>query len=747
VSDDGVPVLRARRARDFATYLRTATEYPYATMISVEAEGPYDAVIIDVEPELPQRRVVDIRDHERIRIEFDLEDADVPRAFAEREDFPLGLVHTNYSSRDMRCWLCLWEESWSEAKARLDPETLLIRLRTWLERTARGENHGDGQPLEPLLQNTSSTLIVPPGGTGGGEPLVTTGIDQSGGVKVVRLGVSTGAPAPYRISIFEVDAPSSVQRAFALMPRTLAALDAIAESLGAGFMQRLCDWLRTPELDSSASVLIVLKLRTAASADNGAEEVDVRAFAPGLNVGELGVALGVMFDGVDGGKPAPRLQAGACVPDSVGIEPWRVIQRLDRAAARTLSGSPGAGDRRILVIGAGAIGSNIIDAAARTGSATWTIVDDDVVFPHNTVRQAQGDADVGAAKAISLAKLVNARLAEPLATAIVANVLEPGGQAEALHQAAKSADLVVDLTASPVALRAITAMHGVRRAASLFFGPDGSDLVLLAEDGERTIRLDEIEAQYFWASARLPDLEGHLDSGRLDFVRYANACQDLTRPLPPWKVLTLSAIAARQLELLGTTALASITVWRLNDASAEIERVDVPVAAPRRAELGEWQVSVSNHAEETMDLLRRAALPSETGGVLLGVVDLYRRTVHVTGVLPAPADSEHAPAYFVRGAAELRTDVEEIIRRSAGVLSYVGEWHSHPRRAETRPSDDDETLFAKLHERVGPTAKPYCMAIIGDAGLWMRIAASSEVAGEVTWERKRLPTSQYVDPG
>jgi hypothetical protein len=288
-------------------------------------------------------------------------------------------------------------------------------------------------------------------------------------------------------------------------------------------------------------------------------------------------------------------------------------------------------------------------------------------------------------------------------------------------------------------------MPGVRRAASLFFGPDGSDLVLLAEDGERTVRLDEIEAQYFWASARLPDLEGHLDTGRLDFVRYANACQDLTRPLPPWKVLTLSAIAARQLELLETTALASITVWRLNDASAEIERVKVPVAAPRRAGLGEWRVSVSDHAEKAMDLLRRAALPSETGGVLLGVVDLDRRTVHVTGVLPAPADSEHAPAYFVRGAAELRTDVEAIIRRSAGVLSYVGEWHSHPRRAETQSSEDDEALFAKLHERMGPTAKPYCMAIIGDAGLWMRIAASSEVAGEAMWERKRFPTSRYAD--
>lgn len=734
MSDGGASAeARARRARDLVRYLATAVDHPFATVLAVEHAGDVDAVLLQVEPELPQRRVVDILPCEPIRLEFPLDDIYAPQAFALRENFPLDLVHTSFLSEDGRRWLCLWEESWADARTRLDPETLVQRLRTWLARTASGENHATGQPLEPLLQTTASTLIVPADVETLGKPLAVVGVAGEGLGMVLRLGEAK--PGTGGLNVFAVDAPATVQRAFMRMPRTLADLEEVAVGLGCPFLDRLRAWLREDGRDYDECVLVLLRVPMRAALGEPITQVELRAFSTRLDAAGVGIAMGSLIDGGIGAAPVINLLPATAEPAAVVIDPWRVVHRLDRRAARRLSGAAGDGTRHVVAVGAGAVGSNVVDIASRSGLATWTIVDDDVVLPHNTVRQAQGDRAVGTAKAGSLAALVNARLAEPgIARALVADVSNPGIRASELHGAVDGADLVLDLTASPSALHSISTLPGARRVASLFFGPDGNDLVLLAEPAGRGTLVDEIEAQYFWACATRPELAGHLDAGRVDFVRYANACQDLTRPLPPWKVVALSAIGARELELILTDRTdGSAAMWRLGEALDAVRRLEIGVSPVARCRLGEWTLTISGAARSTIEAERAAALPSETGGVLVGTVDLDRRIVHVTGSVTAPRDSEGAPAFFVRGAEGLRAEVDTLRARSAGMLCYLGEWHSHPTGVPTWPSSDDEALFDHLARMLAPVARPYLMAIAGEAGLWCRLGCSGEQAGEVLW--------------
>ncbi len=720
--------LRSRRAVAFARYLLSAAEFPFATLLSIEPGEAADALVIDVEAELPQRRAVAILDHELVRLEFDVDDAGPPRAYAVRDDFPLELVHTNYSSRDGRCWLCLWEEGWAEVRARLDPEALLAWLRRWLARTAAGDNHHVGQPLEPLIQVTANTLVVPPGRIEMGVPL---GLERCGdtasGVMSLRPKAAGGL-----LDVFVVEAPPTVHRAFSRMPRTLQDLEDLASNLGAPFLARLSKWLLDPCRELGRVLLLILQVPICAVENAEPSGEELRAFSSLATIGEIGVTLGLRFPAEGADLPRQRVVLAEGDLSAVPVVPWRVVRRLDHAAARALSGAAGPTCRAVAV-GAGAVGSSVVDAAARAGWASWTVVDDDVVLPHNTVRQAQGDDFVGQGKAASLAKVVNARLAEASVTsAIAANVITPEDHAEALAAAMSAADLVMDFTASPAALRALAARGDVARVVSVFLGPDGSDMVLLAEDGARTVRLDEVEAQYFAACARNTAFAGHLDAGRLDFIRYANACQDLTRPLPPWKVLTLAGIAASRLEHLQCDKAAQLALWRLSP-SGEVRRMEVEVAAVDRAECGAWRVTISRALRQALHKDRSGALPAETGGVLLGVVDLELRSVHLVDAVDAPRDSRSSPAYFVRGADGLRATVQERVVHSAGMLAYVGEWHSHPHGVPTRPSEDDEALFEHLHRIMSPTGRPYCMAIVGDAGLWLRIGSGEYVEGEAVW--------------
>jgi len=68
--------------------------------------------------------------------------------------------------------------------------------------------------------------------------------------------------------------------------------------------------------------------------------------------------------------------------------------------------SPALAERRVLIVGAGSVGSYVAETMTRSGVGTFTIVDPDRVEPANLGRSAYRVADVGLEKARALADLV-----------------------------------------------------------------------------------------------------------------------------------------------------------------------------------------------------------------------------------------------------------------------------------------------------------------------------------------------------
>jgi len=724
----------SRRAIELIAYLERSIVYPYARLTGWGQDGERDYVDLEVEPELAQIRTVPIADVEPVRLLFDPDDSRGPEALALRDDFPLDLVHTNYTERGQSCWLCLWEEPWIELRTRLTPDELVQRIRTWFARAADGDLHRPGQALEPLLQSAASTLIFPPVSGGLPSRWHVARYHERPGRTLVELGTrdGAGASAAGGLLLFPVVTPAVTQRAFRRMPRTLADLEGVVREFGGAFLEELSVWVGRHAGAAGSVILILLQIPLVRDEGGAVEAYDIRAFSTLESLAEVGVKLGRFYPATEGHAPAVRIAPGEAAPDEVGIGAWRVVQRLDRAAARRLSGSGGSGSTHVTAVGAGTLGSNVIVNSARTGFATWSVIDTDVTFPHNGVRQAQGDAQVAQPKAAALQPLANAALAEPsVVEAIDADLLAPGAKAAEIEAAFARADLVLDLTASPAALRHIAGRPEARRAASLFLNPAGTDLVLLAEDPERSLRLDELEAQYFWAIARQPGLETHLDIGRIDFIRYSNACQDISRPLPPWQVQTLAGIAARQVECVAGSAEAQIAVWRLSPDTAAVETVAVTPSPVGRVQVGDWSLTLPESLMEQLAAEREAALPAETGGVLVGTVDHEQRGVHILGALKAPADSERSPRHFIRGAEGLEGELATVGARTAGLVAYLGEWHSHTADVPALPSEEDEALFDHLARHMGPAARPFLMAIRSRDGLWLRLGRGSIVEGEI----------------
>lgn len=716
---------QSRLARSVVQYLNESPNYPYAILLRIGREGTNDILDIELEIELEQRRQIPIRPREPVRLIFTLDDSRQPWVLSTREDFPVGLVHTTLDREGDGLALCIWEEVWSDLATNLTGQACIERIRTWFSSMSAGTIHDDDQVLEPLIHSTAHTLIIPSGQMHG--PWYTSFAYKHCGF--VSLGLSKEKPeeeiTSHNFAIYTPELPSQLHRGLANTPFDLDALQRLCLSFGFDLIEGLVKWLHLPEqLNNALSsqpllILTVPKRRATESSD---EEPEVWCYTLGQSLAELGELLGVTITEPKTKQTTQKI-CGHVDNENLSLikmVPWRVVKRLDRAAARNFAGTTHKNDTFMLAIGAGAIGSNVTMIATRSGIGPWVLIDGDITLPHNTVRQVQMNSSVGFPKASVLQIELNNVFDEGGNTAIPVNVFAPGERTSELNTALCGSEIAVDFSASPAVLGWLSDQQ-IKRGVSAFFGPDGSDLVVLAEDKFRTVRVDEIEAQYFWAVATETRMKGHLAAARVDNIRYANACQDLSRPLPPWRLQTLCGLAAGQLAQLVESDKACFKVWRLQPETGNVQALAIPVQPVNRFKTGTMRVSISNEVIATMRELRSKSGRNETGGVLIGTFDLVRSVLHVIAALPAPSDSKQAPTYFIRGVENLKPQVEKLADSSAGRLHYIGEWHSHPGAVPARPSSDDESVYAYLGKHIGSVGAPYIMVICGDRDTWLRV--------------------------
>jgi proteasome lid subunit RPN8/RPN11 len=715
------------RARAVVELLHAGTN-PYARLVECRRSEWMETVIFDVDAEVPQLRAHDIRRRERIAAAFDRETDSLPETFALRADFP-EVPHLNLRFTEFPRSLCLWEEHPADLKLRWTAAMYVARVQRWLALTARGELHGIDQPPEPLLLGRPSTLVLPPTFLEGGEAAwlpvravqsgetMTLLVDreaQEEGIQFVALWVQ-GEPVTHGVVRHQ--------------PTTLAQLQALLLPAGIDLRQRLRaqlrDWLGRDDVHG-ASLIVVLAIPRCREAGGAVESVERWAFLSEAPIGRIGEEIGLwaIQDGRPGLLLPPEDRDGAAIPVHL-LNPTSALTR--EAAARLNRARPS--NAPIVAIGAGALGSQVVLHLVRAGFGRWTVVDPDILLPHNLARHALPGYALGHGKAQALAFVAASLLAEEPGVAFHAeNVLETA-EHPAMEQALTEAEVVLDLSASVTAARHLAVDVSSRaRRISLFLNPDGTDLVLLAEDAERRVRLDQLEMMYYGEVVARPELAHHLRRGGAR-LRYAHTCRDVTSELPQDAVATLSGVGARAIRAALEHPEAAISLWR-TDAELQVVRTAVPVSTGRTGTRGAWTLWIDEMLLRDLRRLRERRLPQETGGVLIGSYDLQRRILYLVATVPSPPDSEEWPVLYVRGCEGLAAQVQEIEDRTAGWLQYVGEWHSHPAGSGAAPSADDRNVFRWIDEHLRVDGLPALMMIVAERETRLFLETMEE---EVTW--------------
>lgn len=721
-----IPVssLSLRRARGLAE-LAGSGSLPYVGLVEcysiAQASGPSsEAVVIDVAVERPQRPIHDIRHSERIAVVFDPADRTIPEVLALRPDFP-WVPHVNLRAEEQPRSLCLYDRPWSELSARWTPAVFVERIRFWLAATARGELHQDDQPLEPLLLHHGTAIVLPADIYTDLEADTPIRLDLmlAQDSKACNTLLARRPPADSKkiwiglkcIATTFVAKPQ-VHGLVRRTPRNLGELHTFLESGGIDLIgalrERLQNWSAPKLLEAKLAVIVALPLSRAAG--GGVESWSFWVFATLKTIGEVGTEIGLwtVVDQEAGLLLVPDESRRGQEVEVEVLSPYVEFSPAAAARANAIERAP----VKTVAVGAGALGSQVMVTLARMGFGHWTVVDEDDLLPHNLARHALHGRYIGEAKAIGMAHLLN-QLYPNAAAAIVADVLAPGDQADALQAACEAAELILDISASATVARHLAIdVKSTARRASVFLNPQGTDVVVLAEDKDRRLSLDVLEMQYYRAVNCEPSLQDHLiaNPGKL---RYGRSCRDVSTTMSTAKVTIHAALGAELVQAAVAASGASMTVARSHRGSLAVTPVSIEPVRCFQQQIGVWRLILDEKLLDRLAVLRESKLPNETGGVLIGHYDLNRKTIYVVDTIPSPPDSAEWPTLYIRGSEGLLAQVQAVSDRTGGQLEYVGEWHSHPNGCPTLPSNDDLLVFAWLTEHLSVAGLPTLMAIVG----------------------------------
>jgi hypothetical protein len=723
--------LCSRRAIDISRYLNSES-IPYFRMIECRETEHHETLVVEIGLAVSQRPKIDIKSKEILGISFEKDKDSLPLVFPLRINFPIDHVHVMIDFSREYPILCLWEEDFEDVKYRLTPYLFLISIKEWLEKTSEGLLHDDNQPLEPILLSGIGQIILPNEEISSSKRYIAVRSEETTESVTLRFveqdKITRQLEQPSLVlAVFQTQPITHQASRYAL--KNLKQLKTLLDNSGLDLKAELKKWLSGTQQDLSLSKLqpvILIRFQKKRIDEGPVESIENWAFTAQTTVSALGESLGVFADASRYGVQAMGTLLGNNEEqdnlEQFPIFALTVIQELSRDQLPILSGQSFKSSPSIVAIGTGALGSKIIELAIRCGFGKWSLIDKDVFLPHNAVRHVLGDWAIGDYKAKSLQGYINNLVpGQPVQNAIVADIKNLADQCQILD-IFQDADLILDMSASVTVARTLCKIAYQHRLVSLFLNPNGQDIALLLESKnyDHKVSLWDLESSYYREIIRNKNLHGHLAEINTR-TRYGNGCRDLTAQISAAQISTLAGIALHQLIQRLSNEKGSAAVWRSNLSSGEVKSIELEARQGREIHLNGWKIIWKVELIEDMVFQRNEALPNETGGVLLGIVDFEHQVIVVTADIPAPEDSLKRPYFFERGTNGLSATLADIEEKTAGQLRYIGEWHSHPDGSVAQPSSDDENVFSELEKVFDRASEPYTMAILSQNQLFTQI--------------------------
>ncbi len=389
-------------------------------------------------------------------------------------------------------------------------------------------------------------------------------------------------------------------------------------------------------------------------------------------------------------------------------------------------------EKRILLLGCGALGSAVAEMVLRSGAAKLHLIDYGIVKPGILVRQRFTDSDIGLAKANALQAHLQAIGLKCTVTADTCNL---ANQALSLFDFNKW-DLIIDTTASA------SVNHRIEedlKTQNITIPMLSMSVSAAAENGSVLVKMPQ-----FRGGSHHIARQAKLDA----FAK--NAGHPLVKafwPEPEKRKVFQPEPGCSEPTFIGSAAdidhhaagLLNIGLSRIQSLSSDAASLDLIAASwlrhsnSKRDKLSYTLKDYTRHNEQrhgytvlrsdvaildmTTELRRIGRTRSnkiETGGLIFGEIDDAHQVIWVDSVSGPPPDSTASETQFLCGIAGTK-ELNAFKSAESGKSSrFIGIWHTHP-ISRGRPSQDDlQAMLELLHFQEFPP-RQVVMLILGYA--------------------------------
>jgi len=357
----------------------------------------------------------------------------------------------------------------------------------------------------------------------------------------------------------------------------------------------------------------------------------------------------------------------------------------------------------IVHIGCGSIGSKIAMHLARAGHGPFKLIDKGAFSPHNVGRHALTPIPEfpGQPKALLLSREIELlRLeADPINEDIINLCKNPDNKMDPLPNNSR---LVIESTGSAAVRDMLGSLPDgklVGRLVHTALYRQGKVGIMAIEGPGRNPNVNDLVIRFWDEQIDNPGLRSKFPFSSQEMRReeIGLGCGSHTMVIPDARIsLFAGGIAERARQILevenGTPQQGELWIGMLDENGLGIswKLLKMDQTTFLRVKVGNlWEVRILAEAVNLIAEEAKAWGEIETGGVLIGGISLSNRCFIISRVLEAPRDSTRSQISFVLGVEGLKKKVQEIYDKSAGTLTYVGTWHSHPKGGEASSIDKD----------------------------------------------------------
>lgn len=649
--------------------------------------------------QIPEYPDYPIQAEEGVAIICRQQDDSWPEVYATREDFPLGLPHSNAMPYKRPVSMCVVDYSFYDVRLQFSAYDFISSIQNWFEKNSIGELHEANRPIE---------IFMAPDGVCAqrGKMDITNPYLNFKRITDFTCTVCSSIKEDATHCMMTVVADQTIATSMIYKPRTLGELSDIIKIYKSDALipYIVLESAKMPKYASRFPILLfVLTNQKRATSEDTRSQI----FAAEILISPREVLI--QF----------RTKSHKGIYEWMRTCPIKLYDYRDDVCIENNMLANGVREVMpdITFIGCGTLGSNVLDHIFRKGICTkMVIIDNDYYFPHNYGRHILPASNVMEKKVIAFKKLYkdiqNLKITPIFKNACMLTTKE---QEEFYGEASLIVDASTVLAVERHLARDISISHG--RCCSIFLNPQGTDLVLLMEDKARTERLDLLEMAYYSALLENDSLQNHLEVPEQQRTS-TFSCRSESNIMDYDDVGVLASIASREIQRHYQEQEAVVEIWKINKPRGDVSKVGVLVDVWDIYKIGDVTVYVSKSLQETMNKERIEWKNLETGGCLCGCYDRDRRIIYVFAQIPAPEDSKHEPTYFERGTMGLNEAKQQIAKRTYYQVRYLGEWHSHP-QGEPYPSLLDKQQFEKLDSELLQQDVPFVQMISTPKGFYV----------------------------